>query len=200
MLHSLIALVLLSPVPASYVGAALAGHPELGHTLAAIAQRESSGAWVSIHPGDRWAARIAWRRALSRGWLSASCVWHSSPGGLSTRGAHGMIAAYSLHVLGPPCLPPVLLDIPIVSAFAATRRATSKACERAARCRSWRSPDPPDEPGWDDDPTIGGANLGLFVNELDAALAYDAFAREHYGDFARTNADRGLLPGEEAGS
>jgi hypothetical protein len=29
--------------------------------------------------------------------------------------------------------------------------------------------------------------LGMFAEELDAALAYDAAAREHYGDFAFCN-------------
>lgn len=36
---------------------------------------------------------------------------------------------------------------------------------------------------------LGGRDtyLGSFGNEVDAALAYDAVAREHFGEFARTN-------------
>lgn len=29
--------------------------------------------------------------------------------------------------------------------------------------------------------------LGYFVNEVDAAVAYDNYARKHHGEFARTN-------------
>jgi hypothetical protein len=39
--------------------------------------------------------------------------------------------------------------------------------------------------------------LGYFASEVEAARAYDAFARAHYGEFARTNVDRGLLPPTE---
>jgi hypothetical protein len=37
-------------------------------------------------------------------------------------------------------------------------------------------------------------HLGYFNSEIEAAQAYDAFARAHYGEFARTNVDRGLYP------
>lgn len=42
---------------------------------------------------------------------------------------------------------------------------------------------------WRSQLTIRGAriNLGRFNNPIDAALAYDAAAREHFGDFARPN-------------
>lgn len=35
-------------------------------------------------------------------------------------------------------------------------------------------------------------NLGFFLDKTDAALAYDAAAVEHYGEFAMTNASLGL--------
>jgi hypothetical protein len=36
-------------------------------------------------------------------------------------------------------------------------------------------------------------HLGYFFDEAEAARTYDAFATEYYGEFARTNVDRGLL-------
>lgn len=35
--------------------------------------------------------------------------------------------------------------------------------------------------------------LGLFVNPVDAAIAYDLAAKRYYGEFAKTNKDLGLL-------
>lgn len=40
--------------------------------------------------------------------------------------------------------------------------------------------------------------LGLFDDKYEAALAYDAKARELFGEFALTNADLGLLPAQSA--
>ena len=58
------------------------------------------------------------------GWLDSWCPWHVGPDDperFSVRGSFGLSAAYSLRFLGP-CLPPELLDIPVISAFAAARR------------------------------------------------------------------------------
>lgn len=41
-----------------------------------------------------------------------------------------------------------------------------------------------------------GAYLGCFQTEVDAACAYDAYAREHFGEFARLNFPK---PGERSG-
>lgn len=102
---------------ASHVGALLAGEPAMGPTLSCISWRESRHELVSLHEGDRWMERR----------LGA---------GLSTRGVHGQVAAFAL----PSWLhwAPWLLDVPLVSAVVATRRATAKRCEQVRGCVTWR--------------------------------------------------------------
>lgn len=100
---------------ASYLGASLAGAPEFGECLSEIAWRESRHELVSVHEGDAWMAR-----RLGEGW--------------STRGVHGLVARYSL----PPWWPwPAVLDVPLVSAVVATRRATSWRCRQVRGCVRW---------------------------------------------------------------
>ena len=76
------------------------------------------------------------------GWLNPQCPFHRGPPGkFSTRGAHGLSAAYSLRFLGS-CVPPEALDVPLFSAIAAARRAMSQcrrhsACSADARHKMW---------------------------------------------------------------
>jgi hypothetical protein len=139
-LTTILLAVALLPTPlADYAGACLAGHPEMGPALHRIALRESRGAWVSVHQRDaRWSA-IARDKALNRGWLSPLCPFTKQREGWASRGRHAVFAAYSMRFLGGLCLPPSVLDIPIASAFVAARRASAAGCDRAPRCRSWRS-------------------------------------------------------------
>jgi hypothetical protein len=111
---------------ATLVGAALAGEPQIGPLLVEVARRESRLQLVGIHAIDsRWSAQLR----------PAGCEGQA---GWSTRGAHGMMAAYAL-----PYLPAVLrcspwvLDVPLVSAYAAARRATGWRCRQHPRCRAW---------------------------------------------------------------
>lgn len=105
---------------ACYLGALVAGEPELGPLLEHIAWRESRLELVGLHPEDAWM-----QRSLGDGW--------------STRGAHGMVAAYAWpHV--PAWLRwwgPSVLDVPLVSAFAGARRAAHWRCRAVAGCRAW---------------------------------------------------------------
>lgn len=114
---------------ATLIGAALAGAPELGERLVNVARRESRLLPIGVHAIDAWAGRRV---------APADCPKLADPAGWSTRGAHGLMAAYTMRHL-PTWLrcSPWVLDVPLVSAFAAARRARSKACHRHPRCRSW---------------------------------------------------------------
>lgn len=132
--------VMLDPVHASYVGAALAGHGDFGPTLVKICDRESAGKWCTftrVHAGDSAVSSRVWAKAARVGWLDPQCQPHEE-GEYATRGVHGMMAGYSLRHL-PRCTPPWVLDIPLVSAYVATVRAHSPMCERVPSCMSWRS-------------------------------------------------------------
>jgi hypothetical protein len=102
---------------ASHLGALLAGHPEFGPTASCIAWRESRHELVSVHEGDAWMERTL------------------GPG-MSTRGAHGLVPTFSL----PPWLhwAPWLLDVPLFSAIATTRRAKAPRCGQVRGCLVWR--------------------------------------------------------------
>lgn len=106
---------------ASHVGALLAGEPQMGPTVSCIAWRETRFELTGVHAGDSWMART-----LGEGW--------------STRGSHGMVARFAWpHV--PRILqwlPPAILDVPLVSAFVATRRARSWQCKATPACIRWR--------------------------------------------------------------
>lgn len=105
---------------ANWLGALFAGHPAHSEALDCIAWRESRHTLVSVHKGDAWM-----RRSLGDGW--------------STRGVHGMVAKYAWpHVPSWLQWSPAVLDVPLVSAFVATRRATAKRCSEVRGCVTWR--------------------------------------------------------------
>jgi hypothetical protein len=138
----LIRVALFEPTVASTLGALLTGQPELAPELVAICERESHCRPVGIHVKDASAGKLMRRKALRAGWLDRNCPFHSgSPRRFSTRGVHGISAAYSLRFLGS-CLPPEALDIPLLSAIAASRRAAYQcrrydACNQQERHRMW---------------------------------------------------------------
>lgn len=102
---------------ANLVGTALAGHPEQYAAIECISRRESRNTLVSLHAGDAWM-----QRRLGEG--------------MSTRGVHGQVAAFAL----PSWLhwAPWVLDVPLVSAVIATRRARSWQCKATPACIRWR--------------------------------------------------------------
>lgn len=93
-----------------------------GEWLVRICKRESGCpvGLFGVHEGDAWMAK-----RVGDGW--------------STRGVHGMVARYAW-----PSVPsmlrwwgPSVLDVPLVSAIVAVRRAASWRCRATAACRSW---------------------------------------------------------------
>ncbi len=138
----LLRVLLTNPVAASHAAAWATAQPELAQELVKICRRESRCMLVSVHEKDAHAGPLMHYKALKVGWLDRECTWHHGQSRrFSTRGAHGLSAAYSLRFLGA-CLPPEVLDIPIFSALAAARRARYMcerydACTRNARYRFW---------------------------------------------------------------
>lgn len=135
----------LGPVEASLVGARLAGVPGLASELLDICATESQCTAVGIHRGRlrRVSGRDFYRRARAAGLLDA-CPAHDLGDGerWGIRGAHGLAAAYSVHLLGE-CVPPEALDVPLLSAIVTARRLgvlASKYRRRTAEARAhaWR--------------------------------------------------------------
>ncbi|MEM6994393.1 MAG: hypothetical protein AAF721_28015 [Myxococcota bacterium] len=130
------------PVLATLVGSLVAGEPQLAKELLSICRRESHCRPVGAHVKDMPAGPTMHRKAMARDWLADDCIWHrGDPYRFSTRGVHGISAAYSLRFVGR-CLPPEALDIPIVSAYAAAKRSRFMcdrhgACDRQQRHRRW---------------------------------------------------------------
>jgi hypothetical protein len=141
-LITLLRMALWDPIGSSMLGAVLTGEPGLGPELVSICRRESHCRPVRAHAIDAWAGPVMHRKAMAVDWLDASCPFHhGTPERFSTRGVHGLSAAYSLRFL-PACLPPEVLDIPLVSAVTAARRAQHQcrrhgACNGMARRRHW---------------------------------------------------------------
>lgn len=151
----LVADTFADPVLATRIGATLAGHPEFADELVEICKRESPGNTcatpiVGIHSNNRHIdVSAAYRKAISYKYLylHPQCPLHTADVHTTdvlrfgVRGAHGLMAAYSVRYLGP-CVAPEVLDVPLISAYAATLRAAahcdrSKACSKSARRTMW---------------------------------------------------------------
>ncbi len=136
---TLLVSALLDPRLASYVGAALAGHPSYGAQLVEICERESGCTRIGVHRCDARRSSSAWRDAVGnmRALDPARCEHHElADGPWSTSGPWGAMRAYTLRWL-PGCWPAWLLDVPAVGAFAATRRAHGPTCRQVHGCARW---------------------------------------------------------------
>jgi len=127
-------LLALPPIPAARVVAYAHGRPDLVAPLAGICRRESRCRPIGVHPGDvGLVAGDGWYGQVRLGHLRPGCQPYR-PATWSTRGAWGLSAASAWPYL-PACYQPVWLDLPIVSAWVATRRYLDR-CERKRR-RGW---------------------------------------------------------------
>ena len=136
------ALMGLSPVKASLVGAQLAGWPGMASELIDICEVESECALIGVHH-RRINGRRVWQRAVEAGLLS-SCDLHALGDGdrWGVRGVHGNIGAYAVSDLGV-CVAPEALDVPILSAIVTAKRLgrlVTRYKKRTAEARShaWR--------------------------------------------------------------
>ena len=114
-------LLTLPPVPAAHVAAWLNGRPDLVDRLVRICKRESRCKVIGLHskdatldPSDGWSGQVRLEH------LEPWCQPYR-PDTWSTRGAWGLSAASHWHYL-PRCYQPEVLDVPLVSAWVATRK------------------------------------------------------------------------------
>lgn len=139
-----------TPEQAAYQTAMRWDVPQLVEPLIRICRRESAGYGtghckaLGVHEGDAGNSRRVWRRAVERGLLNAWCQPYDHRQ-YSTRGAWGLMAAYNLHYLDMPCLPPWVLDVPVISAEIAARKLW-KICSRPKHrriraARGWEGSD-----------------------------------------------------------
>jgi hypothetical protein len=113
---ALLGLLLAPPPQAATLAAGLTGADS--GALQAICRRESRCRTVGLHEGDAWLGARAYDRARARGWLPSWCPFEGGSR-WATRGAWGQVAAYQMRGW---CLPPEVLDIPLVGAFFAARQ------------------------------------------------------------------------------
>lgn len=132
---ALLLAALLDPRTAAVVGATIAGHPGYAPQLVEICERESLCSAIGVHPDDAGRSRSAWAMAVGVGKLDPTCQPHRRHA-WSTRGAYGTMAAFTVSHLGE-CLPPWVLDVPLLAAIAATRRAHAPECRQVRGCRRW---------------------------------------------------------------
>lgn len=137
----------LGPADATRLACRLERYEDCGEVLA-LMRVESRGVAVGVHTGHRSRVRgaVFWRRAVAAGLLHPErCAAHQQTDGgdgWGIRGAHGLAAAYSVHVLGE-CVGPEAIDVPLLSAVATIRRLRVLAGRYGlrtaeARAEAWR--------------------------------------------------------------
>ena len=106
-----------NPIASAWVVTAILGVPELRDDVTAICHRESRCQALRVHERDAWVSRKEWLGQVKLGHLDADCQPYGE-GGWATRGAWGLSAASHWNYL-PRCYPPVVIDVPLVSAWIA---------------------------------------------------------------------------------
>lgn len=123
-----VASVIVSPLKSSAIAAALVGHPEIADDLQSICHRESRCTAVRVHEIDRHLSDRGWHGQVALGHLDPKCQPYEK-GQWATRGAFGLSAASHWGYL-PPCYPPEVLDVPIVSAMIAARKYVARCKDK----------------------------------------------------------------------
>ncbi len=139
----------LAPHEATVLAARVHGLQRYEAEALRIVKVESRGVAIGVH-GDtagRTNGYVFWRAAVKAGLVHLGECEHHVPGddgaeGWGIRGAHGLAAAYSVHILGD-CVSPAALDIPYFSAVVTLKRL--RILERThglhtaeARALAWR--------------------------------------------------------------
>jgi len=113
--------VATEPRSAARIAVALEGDPELLEPLLKICHRESRcRRSVRVHAIDDHLSSRGYRGQVELGHLRPWCQPYRT-GSWATRGAWGLSAASHWSYL-PPCYPPWVLDIALVSAVVAARK------------------------------------------------------------------------------
>lgn len=91
---------------------------------------------IGVHERDAHLGPSAWRGVWQRQTIAHNCPYYPAPADVdetwmrnaSTRGNHGLMAAYNVQMIGD-CVPLEALDIPFFSAWAAAEK-SARACAR----------------------------------------------------------------------
>jgi hypothetical protein len=120
------------PRAAARLAAQVEGDPHLAEPLLQICHRESRcKPTVGVHAIDHHLSSRGYRGQVALGHLRPWCQPYQE-GAWATRGAWGLSAASHWEYL-PPCYPPWVLDIALVSALVAARK-YSRRCPGISWC------------------------------------------------------------------
>lgn len=91
--------------------------------LKKICWRESRCRRLGTHSIDQKFSKSVWNKMVRRGILRPeSCPFHRNPYEWSTSGPYGLMRAYHWPYIGSLCLPPQVLDIPLVATWVALKK------------------------------------------------------------------------------
>jgi len=164
------------PRTATRLACALEGYLDCAEVLS-ILDVESKGRPVGLHTRHhpRKSGGVFWRAAVDVGLLHPEhCAAHQSTDGgrgWGVRGPHGLVPAYSVHLLGD-CVGPEVADVPLLSAVMTIRRLVNMRrqykLDRAQRARAWRI-------------GVGALRREMQRERGRLSLKPDAFRRLHLG-------------------
>lgn len=128
-------LTAMTPSPKTSIAIASKATGADYYELRSIVKRESWFQTVGVHARDAWTSGRMYQSAVRVGWLDPQhCEAHRGhQEGWGPRGIAGLSASFNLRwlaVYGLSCAPPWVLDVPLVSAFAAATKHNAKCWRR----------------------------------------------------------------------